>query len=85
MDTSWTKQGLCLGKGDLFYSIKKEDIAAAKAICKECPVQRDCLEFSLATREQYGVWGGLDEAERHSTIRRRLANMRKGVVSVAGV
>jgi WhiB family redox-sensing transcriptional regulator len=36
----------------------------AKAICCECPVQRECLDYSLRIREPHGIWGGLNETER---------------------
>jgi WhiB family redox-sensing transcriptional regulator len=36
----------------------------AKAICRSCPVRRDCLEYALRIHEQHGIWGGLNEAER---------------------
>lgn len=38
--------------------------AAAKAICGRCLVRSECLTWALTTREQFGVWGGLSEAER---------------------
>ena len=38
--------------------------AQAKAICAECPVREDCLEYALRVREPHGIWGGLTEAER---------------------
>jgi WhiB family redox-sensing transcriptional regulator len=40
----------------------------AKAICAECAVRTECLEFALRVREPHGIWGGLTESER----RRRL-------------
>ncbi len=42
--------------------------ARAKAICAQCDVRQDCLDFALRVREPHGIWGGLTEAER----RRRL-------------
>lgn len=38
----------------------------AKQLCNECPVQNLCLQFSLVSEEQYGVWGGLTPRERRS-------------------
>lgn len=37
---------------------------AAKRICQRCPVIVECREWALRRREQYGVWGGMGEAER---------------------
>jgi WhiB family redox-sensing transcriptional regulator len=42
--------------------------AAAKAVCHGCPVIAPCREFALRTREPFGVWGGLAEAERRAMI-----------------
>lgn len=36
----------------------------AKAICRECPVKKHCLDHALATKERYGCWGGLAPIER---------------------
>lgn len=38
--------------------------AAAKAICAACPARTPCLEWALRNRIEYGVFGGLSEAER---------------------
>lgn len=38
--------------------------AEAKAVCQRCPVIERCRRHALATREPYGVWGGLTEEER---------------------
>ena len=40
--------------------------SAAKRICADCPVQRECLEYALRVREPFGIWGGLNETERRS-------------------
>lgn len=42
--------------------------AAAKAICRQCPVMRECARHALSTREPYGVWGGMSEAQREAVI-----------------
>ena len=44
----------------------------AKAVCAQCPVRADCLEYSLVRPEKYGTWGGLNEDERASERRRRM-------------
>ncbi|MDH4144083.1 MAG: WhiB family transcriptional regulator [Acidimicrobiia bacterium] len=45
--------------------------AQAKAICFECPVQDECLEYALEIREPHGIWGGLNEAERKAILAER--------------
>ena len=49
----------------------------AKAICRECPVQSQCLEFALRTTQDYGVWGGRTEDERRAIRRSRRAAARR--------
>lgn len=38
----------------------------AKAICQECVVREECLEYSIAIAEPHGIWGGLNEHERRA-------------------
>ena len=44
----------------------------AKAVCRSCPVQGDCLAYAVTRPEKYGTWGGLNEEERASERRRRM-------------
>lgn len=46
-------------------------IQAAKAICGTCAVQEDCLEWSLVTGQDAGIWGGSTEEERREMRRAR--------------
>ncbi|MFF4388520.1 WhiB family transcriptional regulator [Streptomyces sp. NPDC001552] len=49
-------------------------IAYAKSFCTGCPVRSACLTHALNYREDYGIWGGLDEVERAELLRKaRLA------------
>lgn len=43
---------------ELFFSEQLDDIARAKAFCRECEVRQPCLESALSRREPWGVWGG---------------------------
>jgi WhiB family redox-sensing transcriptional regulator len=38
--------------------------AQAKAVCRPCPVIRQCRAHALAVREPYGIWGGLSRLDR---------------------
>lgn len=50
--------------------------AKAKQYCKRCPVVNPCLEAALAIGESYGIWGGMNPAERSKLMKIRKA---KGV------
>jgi WhiB family transcriptional regulator, redox-sensing transcriptional regulator len=45
--------------------------ARAKAICAECRVRCDCLDYAIRIREPHGIWGGLNEVERKIVMERR--------------
>lgn len=57
------------------YTPLAEAYVEAKAICARCPVRSQCLDRAIATSERYGVWGGLDPAERRTERRRRAARV----------
>jgi WhiB family transcriptional regulator, redox-sensing transcriptional regulator len=43
----------------------------AKHVCHSCPVMLECRRFALASREPFGVWGGLGESERRAILERQ--------------
>lgn len=45
-------------------------VTLAKAICRTCPVMRECRTYAIDAREPDGVWGGLDPQERRREARR---------------
>ena len=44
---------------------------AARALCRACPVQPECLEYALTVQDPHGIWGGMNELERRRLLRRR--------------
>ena len=73
----WLSDAACIGQDpELFFPIgtsppAAEQTARAKSVCRACPVRAECLEWSLATYQDAGVWGGLDEEERREIRRAR--------------
>jgi WhiB family redox-sensing transcriptional regulator len=57
-----------------------DDIAAAKAICAQCSVQEECLQYALESNQEAGVWGGYAEDERRRLRKRWLAERRRRAV-----
>lgn len=74
---SWRESAACRNYDpELFFPIGTTgraiaEIQRAKAVCAICPVRADCLAFALATHQDYGIWGGCDEAERRVLRRQR--------------
>jgi len=81
-DYSWRTRAVCRDTDpDLFFPVGTTgqalvQIARAKEVCGECPVQNDCLEYALETNQDAGIWGGLDEEQRRN-IRRQSATRQR--------
>jgi WhiB family redox-sensing transcriptional regulator len=43
----------------------------AKALCRQCPHQAECLEWALKTGQPSAIWGGATEKERRAILRKR--------------
>jgi WhiB family redox-sensing transcriptional regulator len=72
----WIKQARCRGMDNtVFFSDSPKAQAEAKAICAECPVARQCLDWALEHTER-GTWGGHTEWAREVFLRnqRKLAS-----------
>lgn len=41
----------------------------ARKLCGKCPVAQQCLEYALANREEFGMWGGKSSKERFDILR----------------
>jgi WhiB family transcriptional regulator, redox-sensing transcriptional regulator len=79
--TDWRDQALCRDEDpELFFPIgvagsSLEQIDSAKAVCRQCPVSRQCLALALDSGQDVGIWGGLTAEERR-TLRRRSLSAR---------
>ncbi len=69
---NWSDRAACLtAEPELFFPVGNagmavDDISAAKGICRGCAVLRECRDYALASRQPFGVWGGLDEEQRRA-------------------
>jgi WhiB family redox-sensing transcriptional regulator len=71
-DLAWQDEANCKGaNADLFFPERGASTRAAKAICGECLVRAECLEFAITTGEKFGIWGGMSERERRRVRRER--------------
>jgi WhiB family transcriptional regulator, redox-sensing transcriptional regulator len=82
---SWRELAACRTVDpEFFFPIGKTgpaipEIQRAKAICASCPVRERCLTFAIDTRQDFGIWGGLDEEERRLLHRERRARQGQTV------
>ena len=65
---------LFFGPDAEFVTARQQREAAARAICARCPALDACLAYALDTRQEYGIWGGANEAERRAILRQRRAS-----------
>lgn len=72
MSRDWLAYAACTGADpEAFFPTAtagntfKEQAAAAKAVCRRCPVQRECLEWALDTMP-HGICGGKTVDERRA-------------------
>ncbi len=74
----WQDLANCRGADpDLFFPERGASTRTAKAICRECTVRVDCLEFAIVSSEKFGIWGGLSERERRKIRRERQIAARR--------
>ncbi len=72
----WQYEGVCRELDtELFFhpegergSARRRRAANARSICATCPVIQQCREHALASREPYGIWGGMTEEERRAWV-----------------
>ena len=59
---------------------KTEAVEAAIAMCRKCPVLKQCLEYALRHPEstEYGIWGGTTPPQR-----RRMSRLGKNAINKA--
>lgn len=61
----WQREGSCFQKGNMIFFVEKgKSVRRAKAVCRECPVKTQCLEYAHEKKIPFGVWGGLTAKER---------------------
>lgn len=65
-DETWMQDGLCGEfESEMWFPDpeKGEQGAEAKAICRQCPVKIECLEYGTK-HDEHGIWGGLTQKAR---------------------
>jgi WhiB family redox-sensing transcriptional regulator len=77
MTQEWRAQARCHGEDlTLFFPTSSGGSSFgddAKRVCSVCPVRLECLEWAMARPAEFGIWGGLTEAERRTLRAQRRA------------
>lgn len=79
----WRRVSACRDTDpDLFFPVGTtgpaiEQIDNAKAVCRSCDAQSECLEYALATNQDSGIWGGTSEEERRKLRKQYNARNRR--------
>jgi WhiB family redox-sensing transcriptional regulator len=88
-DYGWRNHSLCRDTDpELFFPVGTTgpalvQIESAKAVCRQCPVQTECLEYALSTNQDSGIWGGTSEEERRKLRRVWVTRQREARVAAS--
>lgn len=69
-DSRWREDAACRDTDpNLFFPVgttgeAEEETRAALALCRQCAVREQCLEFAMATNQRDGIWGATSEDDR---------------------
>jgi WhiB family transcriptional regulator, redox-sensing transcriptional regulator len=74
---AWAADAPCREHPEVeWFPERGESMAAAKAVCRRCPVRDECLSYAVADPTIVGVWGGTSGRERRRMRERRAAPER---------
>ncbi|MGH3585711.1 MAG: WhiB family transcriptional regulator [Pseudonocardia sp.] len=74
MNEAWREEALCQQTDPtLFHPEPDASTRDAKRTCNACPVRLECRDYAITNGEQWGIWGGIEQAELRRLIRVRRA------------
>lgn len=72
----WRHESACRDADpELFITNNVPSIQAAKAICRQCVVREDCLNWAIENGQTSGTWGGYSEKDRRKMNLHRSATI----------
>jgi WhiB family redox-sensing transcriptional regulator len=61
----WADRAACRNADtELFFATDDISVAAARRLCRPCPVRAQCADYALCLPDLTGIWGGMTETER---------------------
>jgi WhiB family redox-sensing transcriptional regulator len=62
---AWAQRAACRNTStQLFFAADTVSAAAARRLCRCCPVRAECADYALGLPDLSGIWGGMTEGER---------------------
>lgn len=62
---AWRKHAACIPLDpDSFFPPPNSSNTQTKLVCQSCSVRVNCLNYSVANRQEFGIWGGMVPKER---------------------
>lgn len=63
----WRERATCRGSYGTHFPTasvgqaqRREQVRAAVAMCKVCPVRQECFDLATKNKEKDGIWGGVE-------------------------
>lgn len=79
--SKWFPTGIKVDAYHIDRKRSQEQIIAdreyAERVCRGCTVKAECLNFAIATKERWGIYGGVSEHDRRTNRRKLLKQLRK--------
>lgn len=81
---SWQTRAACRDTDpELFFPPTDDDtapivarhLAAVRPVCRDCPVQTECLSWALDTGQDHGIWAATTPTERRAIRHQRNAGV----------
>ena len=70
--------GACIGHPTEWWFPSKSESSLqrhwrlkATAVCNQCSVRQECLDYAIEAEEVFGIWGGLSASAREVEARKR--------------
>lgn len=71
-NTRWMADAACRDSDPrLFWPKPGESHREALAVCADCPVRQQCLDYAVSNGEHDGIWGGTSARQRRQIRRDR--------------
>jgi WhiB family redox-sensing transcriptional regulator len=68
-DRVWVTKALCRETDPEELFVRGAAQRRAAAICRHCPVMRECGAEALDNKVEFGVWGGMTERQRRALLK----------------